>query len=212
MLRGSDSAKESLHVRDSFALFSFSWAAATLFHVGSVDRWTEAWPLVLAAVWLLWRPGSTTALAALAAVQIDYVFPIGPRTSNHTLFAAAVATAVLLSIATLIVRYRRLSTDRIELFRTFAPSVRWSLIAFYFFAAFHKLNADWFDPSVSCGALFYARERQIFPFLPASDTFTLASIYGSLGLGDGHYGDARVAADSPSGRSHGHGLPLGACG
>jgi len=178
--RGTDSAHDSRHARDSFALFSFLWAAAVVFHVGSYDRWTEYWPEVLAAFWVLARPSSTLAFAVLAAMQVGIAVPVGPGTSNHTLFAAAVAAAVLLSLAVLVVRGRRFPIDRVELFGAFAPAARWSLVAFYFFAAFHKLNSDWLDPSVSCGALFYTREREVFSWLPASGAFTSASIYGSL--------------------------------
>jgi hypothetical protein len=177
---GTDSAGDSLYVRDSFALFSFLWATAVLFHVGSYDRWAAYWPEVLAAFWVMARPASTTALAVLAALQVGLALPVGPLTSNHTLFAAAVASTLLLSLAVLIIRRRRLSIDRADLFGAFAPAVRWSLIAFYFFAAFHKLNRDWFDPSVSCGAVFYAREREVFPFLPASNALAMATIHGSL--------------------------------
>jgi uncharacterized membrane protein len=177
---GTESASVSRHVRDSFALFSVLWAAAVLFHVGSYDRWTASWPLTLAAFWVLCAPASTIALAVLAGLQVSAAVPIGPQTSNHTLFAGFVALALLSSLAVLGIRRGRFRVDRGDLFATFAPSVRWSLIAFYFFAAFHKLNTDWFDPSVSCGALFYAREREVFPALPASSAFTTMSIYGTL--------------------------------
>jgi hypothetical protein len=178
--RGISSAHDSRPVRDSFALFSFLWAVAVLFHVGSYDRWTESWPEVLAAFWVMGRPSSTLALAVLAAMQVGLALPVSADTSNHTLFAGAVAGAVLLGFAVLVARRPRFPVDRVELFGAFAPAVRWSLLGFYFFAAFHKLNSDWLDPSVSCGALFYAREREVFSFLPESSAFTSASIYGSL--------------------------------
>ena len=104
-------------------------------------------------------------------------------TSNHTLFAAAVASTRC-SSALAVLDHSRPALSRSTastLFGAFAPAVRWSLVAFYFFAAFHKLNSDWFDPSVSCGALFYAREREVFPFLPASNALRdRPRIHGSL--------------------------------
>ena len=96
----------SANDRDVFRLFAYLWAAAVLFHIGSFDLWSQSWLEVLAAFWVLTRPGST----------------------------------------------------------------------------FHKLNADWFDPSVSCGAIFYAREREVFPFLPASPALAALSIHASLGF------------------------------
>ena len=171
----------SANDRDILRLFSFLWAVAVLFHIGSFDLWGQSWLEVLAAFWVLSRPGSTLALSILMALHLQATLPVTPRTANHALFASIVAVAFLVSVAVLAVR-RRLSVDRAELFHVFGPPVRWSLIALYFFAAFHKLNADWFDPSVSCGAVFYAREREVFPFLPASATLTALTIHASLGF------------------------------
>ncbi len=175
-------ASASANDRDVLRLFSYLWAAAVLFHIGSFDLWSQSWLEVLAALWVLTRPGSTLALSVLMALHLQATLPVTPRTANHALFASAMAVAFLLSVGVLVATNRRLSVDRAELFRVFGPSVRWSLIALYFFAAFHKLNADWFDPAVSCGAVFYAREREVFPFLPASPALAALSIHASLGF------------------------------
>jgi hypothetical protein len=172
---------ESANERDVLRLFSYLWAAAVLFHIGSFDLWSQSWLEVLAAIWVLARPGSTLALSVLMVLHLQATLPVTPRTANHALFASVIAAAFLLSVAVLGVR-RRSAVDRAELVRVFGPPVRWSLIALYFFAAFHKLNADWFDPSVSCGAMFYTREREVFPFLPASPTLAALSIHASLGF------------------------------
>jgi len=39
----------------------------------------------------------------------------------------------------------------------------------YFFAVFHKLNADWFDHEGSCGVVFHKPQLETLPFLPGSD-------------------------------------------
>ena len=165
---------------DVLRLFSYLWAASVLFHVGSYDLWNESWLEVLAAFAVLCRPGSTVALAVLMALQIGATFPVEPRTPNHAVFAACVCGAFFLGLAAVAVKQRRLAIDRAELFRVFSPAVRWSVITLYVFASFHKLNSDWFDPDVSCGVLFYARQREVFPFLPESNTLAVAGIYASL--------------------------------
>src|SRR6187551_140444 len=104
---------------DVFRLFSYLWAAAVLFHIGSFDLWSQSWLEVLAAFWVLSRPGSTLALSVLMALHLQATLPVTPRTANHALFASAIAAGFLLSIVVLAVRHRRLSVDRTELFRAF---------------------------------------------------------------------------------------------
>jgi hypothetical protein len=166
--------------RDVLKLFACLWAAALLFHIGSFNLWSESRLEVAVALWVLVRPTSVVALSALMVLHVASTLPVTPRTPNHALFASAIAAAFLLSVAVVAWTRRRLPWDGAELLRVFGPPVRWSLLALYFFAAFHKLNADWFDPSVSCGAVFYARQREIFPFLPVSETLATLSIHASL--------------------------------
>ena len=45
-----------------------------------------------------------------------------------------------------------------------SPIVRLELIILYFFAVFHKLNADFLDPQTSCAVHFYAAQLQSLPF------------------------------------------------
>jgi len=54
------------------------------------------------------------------------------------------------------------------------------LIVLYFFVVFHKLNADFFDPVVSCGVTFYAAQLARLPWLPASPLFHVGSIYTTI--------------------------------
>jgi hypothetical protein len=125
---------------------------------------------------------STVALLALATLQIGQTFPITVGTQNHALFAAFVCMAIVAGAAVVAVRGRRLTLDRAEWLRTFAPPVRWSLVGLYFFAVFHKLNRDWFDPAVSCGTEFYLRQRDVFSFLPASEWAVQGGIWGSFAV------------------------------
>ena len=169
-------------LQEAFILFSYFWGAATLFHIASYDLW-RAWRLeVIVALCVLIQPGSLLALATLATVQIYETFPTELNTSNHALFAAFVNLALLASIALLALKKRHLTIDRRDLFKVLAPAVRLAVLLLYFFAVFHKLNADWFDPEVSCGRVFYAAQRSRLPFLPDSTTIDLAAIYLAIGI------------------------------
>jgi hypothetical protein len=161
----------------ALSVFSFLWAASVLFHAGSYDRWDEYRLEAIAALWVLFRPASTWALAVLMALQAAAIFPIGPRVPNHAVFAAMLGAGFLLSaVALLISRRRRVERD--ELYHVFAPAARWSLIILYFFASFHKLNEDWFDPGLSCATTFLHRQTN---GLLAPDWLGTANMYLALG-------------------------------
>jgi uncharacterized membrane protein SirB2 len=166
----------------AFVLFASLWAAATLFHIGSFNQWREHAVLAAAAAWVLCQPGSVAALAVLALLQIERAIAFAPFISNHWLFTSLINTGILLAVAHLMFNQRRLRVDRAELFATFAPAGRMALIALYFFVVFHKLNADFFDPVVSCGVTFYAAQLARLPFLPASPLFHTGSIYATIAI------------------------------
>ena len=174
------------HVRndgpDAFALFSFLWAASVLFHTGSYDIWNTSRPEAAAALWVMARPRSTLALAALMSLQVGATLPTTARTPNHALFAAFVSGAFLGAIAVLIIARQRLTIDRTELYRTFGPAARLSLLTLYFFASLHKINSDWFDPATSCAVVFLEHQSDSVPGIVDADLLRYASIYGSLGF------------------------------
>jgi hypothetical protein len=107
---------------------------------------------------------------------------LAPFISNHWLFTSLINPGILLSIAYLMFKHRRLTVDRAELLATFAPAARMALIVLYFFVVFHKLNADFFDPVVSCGVTFYAAQLSRLPWLPASPLFHIGSIYATIAI------------------------------
>jgi hypothetical protein len=162
----------------AFALFSALWAAASLFHLASYNQWGQAHWLALAAGWVLLQPGSVPALAALASLQIANAISFSPYIPNHWAFTTAVNVAMLATMAIAVGRRRR---ARAELADALVPAVRLSLILLYAFAVFHKLNADFFDPQVSCGTELYASERLRWPVLPASLATGMVPIWGALG-------------------------------
>ena len=142
MQRGTRSACDSLDVGIRSRCFPLLWARPSLLP----RRFLRPLGRVLAGgsggVLGAGAPASTLALAVLAALQVG-ARPAGrPGHPNHTLFAAAVAAALLLSLRC--ARGHRTAACRsiaTSCFGVFGPSVRWSLIALYFFAAFHKLNS-----------------------------------------------------------------------
>ena len=164
----------------ALTLFAAPWAAALLFHVGAGNLWRAAWLDAGVALLLLLRPASTLALVAFALVQVVATVPLTPNTGNHALLMALVNVGLLVTASTLAVQRRTLRIDRDALSAAFAPAARVSLLAFYFFTVFHKLNTDWFDPASSCGPAFSAAMHRRFPFLPDLPLLHTAAIYHTL--------------------------------
>ena len=165
----------------ALTLFSYLWAAGTLFHLASYGEWRNPGIEVAVAFWLLLRPRSTVALVAAAAVQIQNTFAGAPYIPNHWLFVALVNATLIGATLLLAVKHRRITVDRGALYDIVAPAVRLAVFGLYFFAVFHKLNADWFNPDVSCGTFFYDAEAARVSFLPQTQAFRIGAIYAALG-------------------------------
>ena len=146
-------------------LFTLLYAVAVLLHI--------AWPpvlllrptfeappfwllssLVLAAVAVIHRPTSVGRLLGLAIIQlldVAYYLPVVP---NHWLLTGIVSLAIVGAATAGALRDGRAGLQLGELYQTLTPPVRLSAIIFYFFTFFHKLNADFLNPDVSCAVRF----------------------------------------------------------
>jgi hypothetical protein len=143
---------------DAIALFSVMWALAAVWHLlGNPDvapAWSQA--LLLAGVMaVLLRPGAPLALGGLAAAGLLMVWEEAPFLGNHWLLAGFVNLGILAAVATGVLRGR--PHDRLDLANRVLPVARLSLLGFYVFAGFAKVNSAFLDRSVSC-AVFYFRE------------------------------------------------------
>lgn len=142
-------------------LFARMWAAAALAHLAGNPFYGDVWPrpsvvgvallaVGVVAVVVLARPGRRAMLVLAAAVLLSAALE-APMLSNHWLLAAAVSLAYIAA------------AGRGELF---APAARWTLVVFYAFAAFAKLNTGFLDPTTSC-AVFYTNQALTAARLPA---------------------------------------------
>jgi hypothetical protein len=122
--------------------------------------------LGVAAIVLLVRPTRLT-LATAATLALVSLWLELPVTGNHWLLVGFIAAATLLSLATR------------DPWAWLSVTGRWTLLGFYSFAAFAKLNSGFLDPEVSCG-VFYANQSLASFGLP---TFN----------GDGLLGTAAIA-------------------
>ena len=165
----------------TYSTFCVLWGLATLFHLVAKDPWPA--PLLstliaAAALYLLHQPAAPHRLVLLAVLQVCESWTSAPFISNHHLFTGLVNLTLLQAYVRLAWAGRAFAVDPGALYRTFAPIVRLELIILYFFAVFHKLNADFLDPQMSCAVHFYAAQLQSLPFALAG----AAPIYLTLAV------------------------------
>ncbi|MGH3870102.1 MAG: hypothetical protein ACRDSR_01085 [Pseudonocardiaceae bacterium] len=149
---------------DTLTLFAYLWAVAAIFHVlGPSGRATQivANPttlgishvlLAICAIWLLARPTRNIPLLLVAGLGLITAGLEAPILGNHWLVAAFVNLALLLCV---LVTTRAGGIDRTRLAEVLLPLARWCLVLFYAFAAFAKLNSDFFDTAVSCSTFYF---------------------------------------------------------
>ena len=150
-----------------YSTFCVLWSLATLFHLVAKDPWPApllSTLLAAAALYLLHRPSEPHRLVLLAILQLCESWTTAPFISNHWLFTGLVNLTLLQAYVRLAWGGRTFAVEPGTLYRTFAPIVRLELIILYFFAVFHKLNADFLNPQTSCAVHFYAAQLQSLPF------------------------------------------------
>lgn len=143
---------------DLLALFAVLWALASVWHLLGNTETAPAWAqgfLALGVGIVLLRPGAPVPLAVLALGGLLTMWEEAPVVGNHWLLAGFVNVSILLAVA--VGAARRRSGDRTDLADRLFPAARLSLLAFYAFAGFAKLNSSFFDRSVSC-AVHYLHE------------------------------------------------------
>lgn len=154
---------------DALAVFSVLWALAALLHVlgpsgaiaGVLSEPTAVGisqlGVSIAALLVLLAPRSTPNLVLLAVLGPISAWFEAPILGNHWLLAAFVDLGILAAVVS--ARHRRVHRDRgFERERVAAaalPIARWSLVGFYSFAAFSKLNSGFFDTTVGCGTFYF---------------------------------------------------------
>ena len=153
-------------------LFALLYAVAVLLHIvwpGVFQLGPPLAPppwlltgLVLAAVAVIHRPASVYRLLSLAIVQLLDVAYHLPFVPNHWLLTGILSGAILGAAVAVALRAGRPAVELGPLYQTLTPSVRMSASVFYAFTFFHKLNADFLNPSTSCAVRFF--EQNLAPF------------------------------------------------
>ena len=141
--------------RVQFAVFSFLLALAILFHQSRLGDWEVLSPQMavsLAAIFVLLRPSSAPRFFAMLAIQLVSLLIDMPNVVNHWLLLGLTTVGLAGGLVLAAVRRRNWLSDSGEIYRRVAPVVRIQVVLVYLFAVLAKLNTDFLDPALSCGA------------------------------------------------------------
>ena len=116
-------------------------------------------------------------MAIVQFLDVAYYLSVVP---NHWLLTGIVSLAILGAAAAGALRAGCAGLQLGELYQTLTPPVRFSAVTFYFFTFFHKLNADFLNPDVSCAVRFFERAVSPFPALSALPGMEQVVIWATL--------------------------------
>jgi hypothetical protein len=151
---------------DRAALFALLWAVAVLVHQADEGRFAAVGldvVLIVAAVAVVVRPASRARLLALCVAQLLSAAVAFPHVPNHWLLVSAVDVMIVCAAAASLSAADGTPTDLVA---RIASPARAALVVVYAFAAFAKLNGDFFDPELSCAPRLLHRIRELLPALP----------------------------------------------
>ena len=168
-----------------FTVFCILWAFAQWFHLLSFGSWVYS-PLgllrLITLIFFFLSPRSRFRFALMLVADVLYIFEASPVTANHILFTAFVDLSLLIVIGTGAFHRTRGGLSQDAIYLQVKGVLRVELILLYFFAVLHKLNTDYFDPSVSCAGYLLHEMQVRFAFLPVGDRSLQFSIYGTIFL------------------------------
>ena len=186
---GPARARDGEEISQSAALFALAWGCA-----GVLDQ------LIMAVFWVTEGPVSSALgvavlvaaigtirrrsairfalLCLLWAAHLCYQLPL---ILNHHVAQLAINLTMLVALVGLMARRRTLPVPLGDAYRVLAPVVRLQLVLVYVISALHKLNWDYFDPAVSCSAVF-SRGIAAGLRVPFPEIASTMSIWGSLAL------------------------------
>jgi hypothetical protein len=144
--------KPLLRDNTAFRNFAIVWALASLFHMahsGIFDTRLNLALLTIAALYVVFKPSLSGFLAVILLQLLDVALRM-PDVTNHWLFTAFVNITFLQTILYCVYKRRSFDIDEVDVYETFAPAARVEVLILYFWAVFHKLNAGFFAPEVSC--------------------------------------------------------------
>jgi len=169
-----------------FTIFTFMWGMFLLLHMlmthqiwlASVDK-IETWLAslsLLSAFFLVLAPASLSCFCLAVSSHLIYEIYTMPTLPNHiflSMFMELTALGISSSDFFFIAESKKRKAAIYQKLRAFLGL---EIMLMYFFVVFHKLNWDFFDQDVSCGALFY---QDIVAYIAIIPNFTWFHFYAA---------------------------------
>jgi hypothetical protein len=155
-------------VQTPLGLFSTVWAVAAALHYLEAEPFTGL-PIYPFVILLLLYPERLGAIAAFALAHGGLIWLNLPAAANHAVIGFMVDAGLLIGCVRAL-RSQDPESRKRRLWESIQGPIRATVAIVYFFAAFHKLNSSFFDPSVSCATsqLAWIFELHGFPRPPHS--------------------------------------------
>lgn len=173
--------REARYANTTWGVFAFLWAATVL--VDRAKRHDLDFAnlcVVVPAIVLTVRPQSLAWFVTLAVAQVYWWFA---TLSTQIIWnvSGTLHCTLLLALASLVVARRSLCVSRAELSATLVQPIRALLVLGMGFAGFAKLNHDFLEPELSCGAVYYLwmTESPLLSWLPTGPSAQT----GAVGFG-----------------------------
>jgi len=167
-----------------FGLFALLFALSLLLHQLWWDGFEVFSPhflVVLAALWVVFRPTSVVRFLTLLAAEVLAVALDMPGVGSHTLLVLVLGACVLAYAVATTMRHRQLPGPG-ALFARSAPFLAVSLLLVYAAAAVAKMNTGFFDPAFSCAVPLSARVAWFDPSLLDWSWRVAPAIWGTVAI------------------------------
>ena len=165
-----------------FGAFALLLAISLILHQMWWDGFEVRSPhffVILAALWTVLRPTSVVRFLTMIAMEVLTVALDMPDVGSHTLLLLVSGVCLLIWVAWVALRARRLPDAGI-LFEQIAPFFAVQLLLVYAVAAVAKLNTGFFDPDISCAASMSGRLPWSHLSILAGSWRVVASIWGTV--------------------------------
>ena len=157
---------DNKNINSSFlSIFAFTWGLYTILHFqylvfNSPNAAPEphflSWIMLILALCVINYPRSRNLLIALTSIQFIEMTVQLPFPSNHSIIQFCLGIAFIGAAANLVTFKNNIKNwDRI-----FIQTGRYLLLLMYVFGIFHKINADFLNPSSSCAVTLW----KTYPF------------------------------------------------
>ncbi|MCR9117228.1 MAG: HTTM domain-containing protein [bacterium] len=180
-----DARRLDLRHSQQFAIFAFLMALGVLFHQSILSDWrpfSHHMPLSLAAIWVVFRPRSVVAFLVMITLHfVSFAIDL-PYVVNHWMFVGIIDIAIIFAALINVIRNRSIAISGAALYRDLAPSLRVSVIVMYTFAAFAKLNWDFFDLELSAAVSLYGDLADKVRVLPRNSVMHTIAMFGTAAL------------------------------